>query len=691
MHKMFLCCIIVIGLGFSCAKQKPMVNKADGAKKELKARIKPGLKSGVDLTNLDKSVRPQDDFYRYVNGGWLDKTEIPEDRSNYGTFTMLADEAEKNLRTIVESAAAEKAPKGSDAQKVGDYYRSYLDTVEIAKRGITPLAEEAARIKALKNHDQIAAHMLEIMMLGVETPIGVFINQDAKNSTAYITYFNQSGLGLPDRDYYFSEDDRFKEIRARYQTYIEKILALAGQSNAATMATRIMRIETELAEHHWTRVKNRDRNLTYNKKNISELEKLMPDFAWSKLLKDAGLEQINEVIVRQPDYFSALSGIFKKTPVVDWRHYLLFKFYDEFADKLPADFVEASFNFYSKTLSGIEKNRPRWKRAIASTDNTLGEITGRLYVEKHFRPEAKQRMEELVDNLMLAFDEGIRGLEWMSDDTKKEALAKLGKFTTKIGYPDKWKDYSALEIKADDLIGNTIRANRLVSKREINKLGKPIDRSEWLMTPQTVNAYYNPPMNEIVFPAAILQPPFFNLSADDAANYGAIGAVIGHEISHGFDDQGRKSDGDGNLRDWWSESDATEFSKRSALMVDQYNQYNPIDSMMVNGELTLGENIGDLGGLTIAYKAYKLSLNGGTAPVIDGLTGDQRFFMGWAQGWRRKYREAELRRRIMTDPHSPSEYRVNGIVANMPEFYQAFGVSEGDGLYRAEDVRVKIW
>ncbi|RMF57127.1 MAG: M13 family peptidase, partial [Calditrichaeota bacterium] len=627
-------------------------------------------RSGVELANFDKSVRPQDNFYEYVNGTWLKKIEIPADKSNYGAFTELFDEAEKNLRKIIEDAAKKpNKEEGSDEQKVGDFYLSYMDTALVEEAGLKPLESDLARIQSVKSRKDLVQLMGYLQEIGVQRPISFFVNQDAKKSDQYIGYLNQSGLGLPDRDYYLNESEKFKTIREKYVKYIEKIFTLAGQPDPAAKAKRIMEIETEIAHNHWTRVQNRDRDKTYNKYKVSELKKLAPSFDWPRFLDAAGVANAEAVVVRQPSYIKAFNSIFRLVSVDDWKTYYTWKLLNSSASLLTNDFVQANFDFYGKTLRGIKQIRPRWKRAVSAVNRSLGEVLGRIYVSKYFKPEAKQRMDQLVANLKAAFKERLEQLDWMSEETKKQALDKLAKFHTKIGYPSKWKDYSKLVVKPDELVGNVKRSNMVEYHRMIDKLGKPIDREEWFMTPQTVNAYYNPPMNEIVFPAAILQPPFFNPAADDAINYGGIGAVIGHEISHGFDDQGRKSDGDGNLREWWTKEDEQKFKERAQVMVDEYNAFTPIDSMHVNGRLTLGENIADLAGLTVAYHAYKMALNGKEAPVLDGFTGDQRFFIGWAQVWRRKYRDDELRRRLLTDPHSPSQYRCIGVVSDTPEFY----------------------
>ena len=650
-----------------------------------------GLSSGINLSNFDRSVRPQDDIYQYVNGTWLMNATIPDDKSSYGSFTELFDESQENLRVIIEEASSSNESQNPEIQKVGDFYNSYMNTELIEELGITPLAEALERIESAASYEDILDIFITNQKTGVQTPIGFFVDQDSKESTRYIFYATQSGLGLPDRDYYFKESDRFETIREKYVVHIARILSLGGQSGAEEKAARIMEIETGLAEHHWTRVENRDRDKTYNKYDLDGLKTLTPDFDWASFYTGMGLAESKEIVVRQPSFLEAFNAKWKEVSVEDWKNYFTWKLLDEFAAELNAEFVDENFDFHSKTLRGIQENRPRWKRGVSAVNRVLGEVIGKIYVQKHFRPEAKERMNELVRNLEVAFKERLENLEWMGPETKEHALAKLAKFTSKIGYPDEWKDYSNLEIKEDDLIGNFLRYSEFEFNRDITKLSGPINRYEWFMTPQTVNAYYNPQMNEVVFPAAILQPPFFDMEADDAVNYGGIGAVIGHELSHGFDDQGRKSDGDGNLKEWWTEDDESKFNERAQVMIDQFNGFIPIDSMNVNGELTLGENIGDMAGLTIAYKAYRNSLNRKEAPVIDGLTGDQRFFIGWAQVWRRKMRDEDLRRRILTDSHSPGNFRVIGALQNMPEFYDAFDVKEGDKMYLQEDKRVKIW
>ncbi|MCH7819968.1 MAG: M13 family metallopeptidase, partial [Candidatus Marinimicrobia bacterium] len=636
-------------------------------------------------------VRPQDDIYQYVNGTWLANTEIPADKSNYGSFTELRDMSDERLKSIIDAASTGEEEQSEEMLKVGAFYRSYMNTDLIEELGITPLAGELSKIQSVSSYDDLLDLFVQIQKKGVKTPIGISVSQDSKETTRYILYANQSGLGLPDRDYYLKEGERFDTIREKYEEHIANIFTLAGIDDAKSKAERVMEIETGLAEHQWTRVENRDRDKTYNKYDLAGLNELTPNFDWKAFYAGIGVAETQEVVVRQPSYLEGFNKKWKEVSVDDWKVYFTWHLYDAFAAELNADFVDANFDMYSKTLNGIEENLPRWKRGVSAVDLILGEAVGKIYVQKHFTPAAKERMVELVHNLEAAMEERLKGLEWMGEETKAQALIKLSKFSSKIGYPDVWKDYSDLEIKEDDLIGNYLRYNKFVDDKAMAKLPGPIDRNEWFMNPQTVNAYYNPSMNEVVFPAAILQPPFFNMQADDAVNYGGIGAVIGHELSHGYDDQGRKSDGDGNLKEWWTEEDEKKFNERAQVMIDQFSAFSPLDSVYLNGELTLGENIGDMAGLTVAYRAYKNSLNGKEAPLIDGLTGDQRFFIGWAQVWRRNMREKALRQRILTDPHSPGNYRVTGALQNMPEFYEAFDVKEGDKMFIPVEKRVKIW
>jgi putative endopeptidase len=654
------------------------------------ARPAPTL--GFDTTNFDRSVRPQDDFFRFANGGWLARTEIPSDRSRFGSFDELREQSQIAVRTLIEETAArEDVAQGSDAQKVRDLYRSYMDTVTIENLGVEPVRPGLDRIAALSDRDELPALFAELARSGIQTPVGFYVGQDGKQATRYIAYASQSGTGLPDRDYYLKPDPKFEEVRGEYVDYIATLLRLAGQPDPDRAAANVLALETRLAEAQWTRVQNRDREATYNLKTLDELEALTPGFSWSRYLEAVGAERTPGVVVRQPDYFQELDAILAETPLPVIRQYLVFKLLDDASSLLSRPFREARFAFRGQVLSGQKEQSPRWKQAVGTVDRVLGEATGRMYVERHFTPDQKARMEELVSNLTAAFREGIEGLEWMSPETKAQAQQKLAKFNVKIGYPEEWEDYSALEIRPDDLAGNMRRAAVWGFEDMVSRLGQPIDRGEWGMTPQTVNAYYSSTMNEIVFPAAILQPPFFDPAADDAVNYGAIGAVIGHEISHGFDDQGSRSDGDGNLRNWWTEQDQEEFAARTGELAAQYDAYEPLPGESINGRLTLGENIGDLSGLSVAYKAYRRSLGGQPAPVIAGFTGDQRFFLGWAQIWRSKSHDEALRQQLLTDPHSPGEYRTNGVLTNIPAFYDAFDVEEGDGMYIPPEERVKIW
>jgi putative endopeptidase len=648
----------------------------------------PTATSGIDRANLDPAVRAQDDLFRHVNGKWLATFEIPVDKSNYGSFTRLSDQAEADLRKIIEELAASEHKKGSVEQKVGDMYASFMDEAAVEKAGAKPLADTLKRIERIKDKDGLVETMALLGKQGVRGAWGAAIFPDQKKSDEYGFYLGQSGLGLPDRDYYL--DPKFKDKLDAYGPHIERMLTLAGTKDAAAKSKAIVALETRLAQSSWTRVERRDREKNYNKMTRAELAKLAPGIDFDRAFEAIGADGVEKMIVGQPTFFPALAKAMDEVPLADWKAWLSWNAIDRAAPVLSKAFVDESFAFRGTVLSGTPENRPRWKRGVAMVEGALGEAVGKVYVERHFPPAAKQRMDGLVKNLVEAYRQSIDGLDWMSADTKVKAQAKLAKFTPKIGYPTKWRDYSKLEVKRGDAFGNALRAAGFEFQRNLDKLGKPIDRTEWFMTPQTVNAYYNPTMNEIVFPAAILQPPFFDLAADDAANYGGIGAVIGHEIGHGFDDQGSKSDGDGNLVNWWTDADRKEFEARAAKLIAQYDAFEALPGHKVKGALTVGENIGDLGGLAIAYKAWKLSLDGREAPVIDGLTGDQRFFYGWAQVWARKYRDAELINRLSTDSHAPSEFRAN-IVRNLPAFQQAFGVKPGDKLYFAPEQQVRIW
>jgi putative endopeptidase len=666
-------------------------NSSVTAENNAVVQTQTGLSSGIELANMDTSVVPQQDFFHYVNGSWMEKTEIPGDKARWGSFDELRENAEKQVLAIVQQLAAEQHVKGSDEQKIADLYSSFLDEKLAEVLGLNPLRGELAQIDNIKSHQDLTALWGQWQRYRVGTPVAVFVGQDQKQSDQYITGASQAGLGLPDRDYYLKDDARSAELLGQYQAFIAKLWALTGMDNAEQAAADIVALEKKIAAAQWSRVQNRDRNATYNKLTIAELTKLAPGFDWQAFLTAAGLGSINELVVRQPTYFTDFAKLQANTPVAQWQQYLKFHLIRSNASNLSRAFADASFDFYGKTLNGLQDQRSREKRAVSLVDSNLGFMVGKKYVEQHFKPEAKARMDQMIENLRGAFRQSIDELEWMSPVTKKQAQIKLAKFNTKIGYPDKWRDYSCVDISPTDLVGNLRRSAECEYQRTIERLGKPVDRTEWGMTPQTVNAYYSSTMNEIVFPAAILQPPFFNVDADDAVNYGAIGGVIGHEFTHGFDDQGRRSDGDGNLRDWWTEQDAAQFQGRAQLMIDQYSSFNPIDDLHLQGALGLGENIADLGGLTVSYKAYQNSLNGQDGAVIDGFTPEQRFFMGWGQVWRIKFRDEALRQQVITGPHSPGMYRVLGTLSNMPQFYEAYDVKPGDGMYRDDKVRVKIW
>ena len=646
---------------------------------------------GIDTTNFDRSVRPQDDFFRFVNGSWLKKTAIPADASSWGAFNELTEKSRTALHSILENAAKTQAPAGSDQRKVGDLYASFMDSARVEQLGINPLQSELARIRALKSSAQLPTTFAYFTRLGLQNPFAVSVGQDPKNSSVNIVQIGQSGLGLPDRDYYLRQDPKIAETRTAYVAYITKLLTLANQPDPAGAAGRILALETAIARPQWDRAKSRDRDLSYNKMTVAQLASATPSYDWHAYLKAAELGAATDVVVRQPDYVKAMNDILAKTPAQTWRDYLTFKLLDRYANELPAAFAQARFDFRDKTLSGQQEMSPRWKRAVNAVEASLGEAAGKLYVERYFTPEAKSRMDALVRNIIAAYKVGIDSLEWMSPETKRQAQDKLAHFTVKIGYPDKWRDYSKLTIERGDLLGNATRTAEFQYDDMASHLGEPVDRSRWGMTPQTVNAYYNSVNNEIVFPAAILQPPFFDVNADDAVNYGAIGAVIGHEIGHGFDDQGRKSDGLGNLRDWWTPADARAFQERTSKLGAQYAALNPIDNLHINPGLTMGENIGDLSGLAQAYRAYRISLHGKEAPVIGGFTGDQRFFLGFGQIWRTKFRDAALRNQLLTNPHSPGPARAFVPLTNNDAFLRAFNVKPGDGMWRAPADRVKIW
>jgi len=651
------------------------------------------LQSGIDIQYNDKSVKPQEDFYRHVNGTWLKNAQIPSDRSSAGAFMDLREAVVPRLHAIIDGLAKAKNASGSDAQKISDLYASFMDTKSIEAAGLKPLQADFAKIDALTDKKQIPALMAWLNRISVTAPYDIQVHQDNKDSTKYVLDIGQSGLALPDRDYYLKDDDaKLKDTRSKYLKHVETMLTMSGDKEAAKNAAAILAFETELAKVQWTKVDLRDPIKAYNKIEISKINELTAGYDWNAYLNELGVTgKIDYVIVGQPSYLVGMNKVLQETSLDSIKAYFKWHLLSSVASQLPKQYSDENFAFFSKTLRGVPEQEIRWKRGVRLVDSGMGESLGKLYVAKHFPADSKAKMEKLVANLLLAYKESIDTLDWMSPETKKEAQAKLATFMPKIGYPNKWKDYSALRITKGDAVGNLRAIRSFAAQTELNKLGKPIDRDEWGMTPQTVNAYYNPEMNEIVFPAAILQPPFFNPKADDAVNYGGIGTVIGHEISHGFDDQGAQYDGAGNLRDWWTKEDHVKFAAKTAALVKQYNAFSPVPGYNVNGELTLGENIADNSGLAISYKAYQLSLGGQPAPVINGLTGNQRFFTGFGQVWRGKLREQEAIIRIKTDPHSPGEFRANGSLRNMTPFYQSFGVKEGDKMYLPPAERVTIW
>ena len=654
----------------------------------LVAAAAPALRAGVDTAAVDASVRPQDDFFRHVNGTWLKTTPIPADEAYRGSFNTLHDKVQDELRGLVE-----RPPEGADGRRIADLYASFANEAAIEQAGLAPVAPELAAIDAIASTSQLAAEMGRLTRLGVRTPIEFDIEQDSRRAERYVPAMGQSGLGLPDREYYLVDDARFLQARAAYIAYLVRLLELSGRGpGSAAAAERIVALETALARGQWTLVANRDPVKTYNRFEIAALAPLAPGFDWPAYLGALGVTgKATDVLFAQPDYLAVFAAQLQQTPLSVWKDYFRVRLLHSYAPYLGKDFVDARFAYVGTALSGTTEELPRWKRGVALVEASQGEALGKLYVEKYFPRQSKVRMEKIVANLMAAYKRSIASLDWMSPATRKEAQAKLATFAPKIGYPERWRDYGKLVIRSDDLVGNVERARAFEYDRNLAKLGGPVDRDEWGMTPQQVNAYYNPLLNEIVFPASVLQPPFFDPAADDAVNYGAIGAIIGHEISHGFDDSGSQFDGTGNLREWWTAADRERFAAKTKALVAQYSAFSPLPGYNIDGELTLGENIADNSGVEIAYKAYHLSLGGKTAPVIDGTTGDERFFFGFAQAFRGKARDAAMLTQIKSDPHSPDEFRVNGVVRNHPAFYRTFKVKPGDALYLPPDKRVSIW
>ena len=653
----------------------------------------------INTSYMDSTVRPADDFFRFVNGKWIEQTDIPGDEGRWGSFNELREMTNETVLDVLENAGKSgKYDDGTDQKKATDFYSIGMDSLLAEKAGAKPLEPYFEQIASIQNVKDLQKYLSKQQMIGGDAFFSFAVFPDLKNSKVMAAYVGQGGIGLPDRDYYTNQDGKSKEIRSKYVKHIEKMLMLLGddQQAAQAQAQRIMKLETRLAEASMTNVEQRNIPAMYNKKSLDQLEGIAPAINWNEYLEDMGVKNIDTLIVMQPKFIAEFQKITKQVPVSTWKEYLRWRILDGNANYLSNEYVQANFDFFSKELRGVEEMRPRWKRVLGSTNAALGEAIGKLYVDETFPPEAKQKAQEMVENIKLAFADRINQLDWMSDSTKEQALLKLKTMVVKIGYPDEWKDYSALEVDADpetsSFAGNIMNANKFAFDYEVNKIGKPVDRKEWGMSPQTVNAYFNPLFNEIVFPAAILQPPFYNYKADMAVNYGGIGAVIGHEISHCFDDQGSRFDHEGNMKNWWTEADAESFKARTGQLVSQYDAYEPLDSVKVNGEFTLGENIGDLGGVSAAYDGLQRHLKEhGNPGEIDGMTPEQRFFVSWATIWRIKYKDETLRTQVNTDPHSPGMYRANGPLANLDAFYQAFDVKPGDGMYRDDSVRVKIW
>ncbi|SDM88563.1 M13 family metallopeptidase [Maricaulis salignorans] len=645
---------------------------------------------GIETQHISETVAPGDDFFRYVNEGWLDTTEIPAGFSNFGSFSELALSAEERIDAIIADVSATENPAGSVEQQVGDLYASYMDSERLNALGLSPAQPGLDRIAAAQSYDDV----IDLFgASGFASLFGAGVGRDAGNPDTYIVYIRQSGLGMPDRDYYLRDDERFDAYRAAYVEYMSDVFGMLGEDNGTERAQAVLDMETAIAQMHWTRAESRDRVASYNPMTIEELQAYAPGFDWARFMTALDFGDQDNVVVSQNTAVQSLASFFREIPLETWKDYLTLHYMDSNRNELDEAFYDRSFDFWSRTLSGTEEPRARDRRAIQYVNGPLGQAIGRIYVERHFPAESKAEMEDLVDYLRRALGDRIETLEWMDDETRAEALDKLAKFTPKIAYPDQWPDYSSIEIRPDDLFGNSERISAWYRSESRARLRGPIREWEWGMSPQTVNAYYSSTANEIVFPAAILQGPFFDANADPAVNFGGIGAVIGHEMGHGFDDQGSQSDGDGLLRNWWTDFSREQFDARTDQIVAQYEEFSPVEGMFVNGRLTLGENIGDIGGLSMAYRAYHMYLadHGGEAPVIDGFTGDQRFFMAWAQVWRRLYTEDNLVARITTDPHSPSQYRTNGVVRNMDVWYEAFGVTEDDALYLPPEERVSVW
>ncbi len=649
-------------------------------------------KSGLDLAAIDKSVSPANDIYQYANGTWLKNNPVPPEEARWGSFSELILENTKKLNALFDEAAQNKsAEKGTAMQKMRDFYLTAMDTIAIEQRGIKPLLPLFELIEAIENGDDLMSVIGYLQQQGINTGFNFYVHRNLKKSDENICYLGQGGTHLPDRDYYIKDDDRSKKIREEYVQHITRMFKLKGESNPEQLASIVMKMETALAKASKPRVELRDQEKNYNRMSMAELKTLSPSANWNSYLKNIGLENVNDLIVRQPEFVKRFDQMVKEVPLTEWKTYLSWHLLTTEAGLLNSAFVKEDFYFYNNILNGQTEMKPRWRDVVDNADANMGQIIGQVYVQRYFSPESKERVNTMVKNLLAVYRQRIEQLDWMSAATKVKALEKLSKFNTKLGYPDKWKDYTKLEIKRDSYVENVMRCSEFDFNDMTSKLGKPVDKTEWQMQPHTVNAYYDPTLNEIVFPAAIMQPPFFSADADDAMNYGAIGAVIGHEITHGFDDQGSKYDGNGNLNNWWSDEDRKKFDASAKLLIEQFNKYEALPGVIVNGELTLGENIADLGGLNVAYNAYMLSQKDKKQEVIDGLTSEQRFFLAFAQVWKTNYKDEYLRKMVKTDVHSPGMFRAVNAPSNMPSFYKAFNVKDGDKMYRSDNMRAKIW
>lgn len=667
---------------------------AESAPAETAAAPMPELGSfGIDLSNKDDSVRPGDDFFRFANGLWLDSFQLPADRSDYGSFTVLSDRSDERVRTIIDDLAGMEPAQGSIEQKVSSYFQSYMDTESLNELGVRPLLADLSAVQAISSLEELVAAFGRAQLDNTASPFSFFIGADRSDPDQHQLVLTLTSLSLPDRDYYLVDTEDYLRVREEFTAHIARVLDFADVADSSAKAEAVLALETQIAEHTWPRAQRRDRDLTYNPMSWDEFIAAYPGFDWERYFGAAGISELESLNVNYPSTMDPVIAMVNEVPLEDWKSYLSYRLIVDSADLLSEEIDQEAFHFYSTVLRGVPEQRERWERGVARVGslNSLGEAVGQVYVERHFPESAKLQMQDLVENLRTALRQSIEENDWMGPETKEEAYQKLQAFRPKIAYPDVWEDPSAIEISRDALFENARNVREFRYQEEIDRIGQPTDREEWGMTPQTVNAYYNSSFNEIVFPAGILQPPFFDPAADPAVNYGGIGAVIGHEMGHGFDDQGSKSDWAGVQRNWWTDEDRANFEALATALAEQYAEFEPVSGYFIDGRFTLGENIGDVGGLSVAYRAYHMSLNGEEAPVIDGFTGDQRFFLAWAQVWQRKYREDALIQRLTSDPHSPAEFRVNGVVRNFNEWYAAFEVQPADALYLPPEQRVTIW